>query len=161
MIGKVLGGMLLVLGGGVLCVGRIRKTRREIALLRELSVALESMEAVIRWQKLTLPQAIERQCGRNASGAYFCEIRDLLKSGIPLHSCWKQVFSKTEVSDVAETCGQMELTGDEVRITGELHLAAHRLRQAAERENAARSESEKLCVGVCASAVGILTILLM
>ncbi len=161
MIGKLLGGVLLAVGGGVLCVGRIKKTRSEIALLQDLSAALENMEAVIRWQKLTLPQAIEKQCSRDASGGYFCKIQDALKSELPLHSVWRQTFLGSEISEIAETCGQMELTGDEVRITGELHLAAYRLRQAAERGNACRSESEKLCVAVCASAVGILTILLM
>ena len=161
MITKSAGALLLLLGSGLVCVERIRRNRRQIALLHDLAAALESIEAAIRWQKLTLPCAIERQCNRELSGAFFQSVIVRLKEEETLHASWSEVFSAIEPPIGAELLSRMELSGDEVRITGELHLTAQQLRQEAEKSAARRAESEKLSVAVCVSAAGLITILLL
>ena len=40
---KVLGGLLILAGGGIICTRRIRASRRELAAVREWIAALEQM----------------------------------------------------------------------------------------------------------------------
>lgn len=158
MIAKLAGALLLVLGGGHFCVERIRRRRKEIQLRYELAVALESMEGMIRWEKATLLAAIKGQCGRNGCGEMFSDILKLVKSKTALQDAWKKTFWLIE--PVRDIMCRIELSGDELRITGQLHWAAQQLRQTAEQCNADRAESEKLCWVICASAVSLVTILL-
>lgn len=158
MIAKLTGALLLALGGGYLCMERIGRRRREVDRCCELAAALESIEGMIRWEKAALPVAIERQCSRINCGEIFSEILDAMKSKTALQDAWKNSFSKFTL--VADVLCSIEFSGDENRITGQLHLAAEQLRKTAEQYNEERAESEKLNVAVCASAVGLIIILL-
>ena len=159
MINKLIGAMMLATGGGLLCAREIKRRRKEIRLLYELAVALESMEGLIRWEKATLPLAIERQCRRMQCGSVFADILSLMKSDSTLQVAWGNAFSK--VSAAEDILCRLEFSGDEECLTGQLHLAAQQLRQRAEQCNAGRAESEKLYVAVYGSVVGLLTILLL
>ena len=158
MIGKITGAILLALGGGYLCVEQNARGRKEIRLLYELSAALESMEGMIRWEKATLPSAIGRQCGRELCGEFFEEILNLVESGIALQKAWIDTF--LQVKTMEDILCRLEFSGDEIHLTGQLQLAANQLRKRAEQQNAGRAEREKLHIVVCASAVGLITILL-
>ena len=158
MIVKLTGIILLALGSGCICAERIGKGRKEIELLYDLSGALESIEGIICWEKATLPQAIQRQITRKKCGGMFSMILNYVKSGDTLQNSWEKTFS--ELSSVSDILCRIELFGDETRITGQLHLAAQQLRKQAERHSNERPEKEKLCVAVCSSVLGVLTILL-
>ena len=158
MIGKLAGALLLVLGGGYLCVERNVQGRKEIRLLYELAAALENIEGMIRWEKAALPAAIEQQCSRELCGAYFQKTLFLLKGENTLQCAWRSAFSKLKVAE--DILCRLELSGDEQHLTGQLQLTAQQLRQRAEQRNTDRAESEKLRVAVCTSVVGLVTILL-
>lgn len=158
MIAKLTGALLLILGSGYFCVGQIMQRRKEIQLRYELAAALESMEGMIRWENATLPRAIEHQCDRDECGEMFSHVLENVKGGSTLQRSWHKTFFAEE--SVRDILCRIELSGDETRIIGQLHLAAQQLRQTAEQCNAGRSENEKLSVAICASAVGLITILL-
>lgn len=155
---KVVGALLLVMGGGYLCAERIVRRRKEIQLLYELAIALESIEGMIRWEKVVLPVALERQCSRENCGKIFSYILDLVKGELTLQDAWNKAFSRIAIA--GDILCRMEFSGDETRITGQLHMAAQQMRQRAEQQSAGRGESEKLSVAVCVSSVGLLAILL-
>lgn len=159
MIAKVMGAFLLAAGGGYFCVDRIVQRRREIRLLYELAAAMESMEGIIRWEKVTLPVAIERQCNRELCGGFFLETMELMKSKMTLQCAWEKSFAMVKLAK--DILCRMEFSGDEEHLTGQLRLSAQRLRQRAEQYSAGRSESEKLRVAICVSVVGLITILLL
>ena len=158
MIGKITGALLLVVGGGYLCVERNAQGRKEIRLIYELASALESMEGMIRWEKAALPAAIKRQCSRELCGELFQKTLLLMEDETTLQRAWEISFSKLKTA--GDILRRMEFSGDELHLTGQLQLAAQQLRQRAEQRNADRNEREKLRMAVCASVVGLATILL-
>ena len=158
MIGKLAGAFLLVLGGGYLCVERNVQGRKEIRLLYELAAAMENIAGMIRWEKAALPAAIEQQCSRELCGVYFQKTLILLKGENTLQCAWRCAFSKLKVAE--DILCRVEFSGDEQHLIGQLQLAAQQLRQRADMRNTGRSESEKLRVAVCASVIGLVTILL-
>lgn len=158
MSGKVVGALLLVVGGGYLCADRIVGRRKEIQLLYELATAMESMEGMIRWEKVVLPVALERQCSRENCGGMFSHILDLMKDEMTLQEAWEKGVCPFPIAE--DILCRLEFSGDETRIIGQLHMVVQQLRQRAEQRSARRGESERLSVAVCASAVGLLAILL-
>lgn len=160
-MGKWIGSLLLIGATAWLCAQWIVSRRRTIALLQDLAAALESMEATIRWQKTPLPKAISDQCGRDHSGCYFRSIQKNLNSNLPLHQVWSEAFADVQPTEAGEILRRLELTGDEVRITGSLHLAAAQLREVAQGYRQRQREQEKLSVAVCVSGVSLLIILLI
>lgn len=160
-MGKWTGSFLLIGCTIWLCAQWIASRRRTIVLLRDLAAALESMEAAIRWQKTPLPQVISHQCSRDYSGPYFRSIQENLKSGLPLHKAWPAAFNDLQPEEAGAILRRLELTGDEVHITGALHLAAGQLRDVVQGYQQRQKEQEKLSVAVCVSGVSLLIILLI
>ncbi len=160
-MGKLLGCVLLAVGGGMLCVQRITAQRQTIRLLHDLASALESIEAAIRWQKLPIPRAVEQQKGRKLCGGSFCKMLRDMESGTTLHTAWINAFQTLLPEETAEILCSVEWSGDEAQITGNLAYAAQRLRTLACEKSARQSQAEKLYIALSVSGVGFLAILLI
>ncbi len=102
MSGKLLGALLILLGGFLACFYQRRAVQMEISLLRELTAALESMETAIRWQKKPLPRTIMQQCDRPLCGEIFENVLKSMESGNALQTSWEQGFSEKTSPDIAE-----------------------------------------------------------
>ncbi len=161
MSGKLPGALLILLGGCLVCLNQRRAVRMEIGLLRELTAALESIETLIRWQKETLPRAILRQCQRPLCGGMFKAVLENVESGNALHDSWKEVFSWSSTTDVAEILCHIELQGDEEQITGNLRAAEQGLERLRQEKMARRRQSEKLCTALVLSGAGLAIIVLI
>lgn len=160
-MGKLLGCALLCAGGAMLCVQRITAARQELRLLRELAAALESIEMLIRWQKLPLPRAIALQKDRPLCGEAFGCICVSLQSGNTLHNAWNKAFSNLCAADITETVCHIEWSGDEEQLTGNLRYAAQQLRALAQEKTEGKAQREKLWVALSAAAVGVVVIILL
>ena len=71
MVGKLLGGGLVLLGTALLCRAETRTRRQQTERLAELSAALSEMAAGIRSLRRTLPCLLRQQTRRPLCGAYF------------------------------------------------------------------------------------------
>lgn len=160
-MGKLLGCALLCAGGAMLCVQRITAARQELRLLRELAAALESIEMLIRWQKLPLPRAIALQKDRPLCGDKFGQICNLLQSGNALHSVWNKVFSHFNSADMKEIVCHIEWSGDEEQLTGNLRYVAQQLRALAQEIAEGKAQREKLWIALSTAAVGVVVIILL
>ncbi len=158
---KLLGCVLLAVGGGMLCVQRIAAQRQEIRLLRDIAAALESIEAAIRWQKLSIPRAIEQQKERKLCGEAFNSILCEMEIGTALHTAWQRTFRERVTEEMAEILCNMEWNGDETQITGNLNYAVQRLQVLASEKHARQPQREKLYIALSASGVGLLAIMLI
>lgn len=86
MVGKLLGGGLVLLGTALLCRAETRTRRQQTERLAELSAALSEMAAGIRSLRRTLPCLLRQQTRRPLCGAYFGAVLEGLESGQPLTS---------------------------------------------------------------------------
>lgn len=84
MVGKLLGGGLVLLGTALLCRAETRTRRQQTERLAELSAALSEMAAGIRSLRRTLPCLLRQQTRRPLCGAYFGAVLEGLESGQPL-----------------------------------------------------------------------------
>lgn len=89
MVGKLLGGGLVLLGTALLCRAETRTRRQQTERLAELSAALSEMAAGIRSLRRTLPCLLRQQTRRPLCGAYFGAVLEGLESGQPLPDGWR------------------------------------------------------------------------
>lgn len=71
MVGKLLGGGLVLLGTALWCRGEIQARRRETDRAAELAAALGEMAAEIRSLRRPMPRLLERQARRSLCGGCF------------------------------------------------------------------------------------------
>ena len=96
MVGKLLGGGLVLLGTALLCRAETRTRRQQTERLAELSAALSEMAAGIRSLRRTLPCLLRQQTRRPLCGAYFGAVLEGLESGQPLPDAWADAFWQLE-----------------------------------------------------------------
>ena len=96
MVGKLLGGGLVLLGTALLCRAETRTRRQQTERLAELSAALSEMAAGIRSLRRTLPCLLRQQTRRPLCGAYFGAVLEGLESGQPLPDAWADAFRQLE-----------------------------------------------------------------
>lgn len=116
MVGKLLGGGLVLLGTALLCRAETRTRRQQTERLAELSAALSEMAAGIRSLRRTLPCLLRQQTRRPLCGAYFGAVLEGLESGQPLPDAWADAFRQLEPPEAGRVLRDTELTGDEERI---------------------------------------------
>ena len=124
MVGKLLGGGLVLLGTALLCRAETRTRRQQTERLAELSAALSEMAAGIRSLRRTLPCLLRQQTRRPLCGAYFGAVLEGLESGQPLPDAWADAFRQLEPPEAGRVLRDTELTGDEERIVSALTSAA-------------------------------------
>ena len=130
MVGKLLGGGLVLLGTALLCRAETRTRRQQTERLAELSAALSEMAAGIRSLRRALPCLLRQQTRRPLCGAYFGAVLESLESGQPLPDAWADAFRQLEPPEAGRVLRDTELTGDEERIVSALTSAACRLEPA-------------------------------
>ena len=161
MVGKLLGGGLVLLGTALLCRAETRTRRQETERLAELSAALSEMAAGIRSLRRTLPCLLRQQTGRPLCGAYFGAVLVGLESGHPLSDAWADAFRQLEPPEAGRVLRDTELTGDEERIVSALTSAACRLDRLADARRRDRRQQERLLWTAALSGAGLFIILLM
>ena len=154
MVGKLLGGGLVLLGTALWCRGEIQARRRETDRAAELAAALGEMAAEIRSLRRPMPRLLERQARRTLCGGCFARVLSGLESGQPLPDAWADAFRQLEPPDT-------ELTGDEERIVSALTAAVHRLEELADRRRRDSRQRERLLWAAALSGAGLFIILLI
>ena len=157
---KLLGAMCLMVGTAMICRKWIRHRRWELQLMGETAVALEHMAALIRLKKEPLLQAVRQQKERLCCGELFARLAECVEQGETLQHSWNRTFSALEPREMAEVLCRMDVTGDEIQITGALCLAAQQLRQMAEQRREGQKQNERLCLTLGICAAGIMAIVL-
>lgn len=161
MVGKLLGGGLVLLGTALWCRGEIQARRRETDRAAELSAALSEMAAGIRSLRRTLPCLLRQQTRRPLCGAYFGAVLEGLESGQPLPDAWADAFRQLEPPEAGRVLRDTELTGDEERIVSALTAAVHRLEELADRRRRDSRQRERLLWAAALSGAGLFIILLI
>ena len=133
MVGKLLGGGLVLLGTALWCRGEIQARRRETDRAAELAAALGEMVAEIRSLRRPMPRLLERQARRVLCGGCFARVLWGLERGQPLQDAWEDGFRELTPPEAAGILRDTELTGDEERIVSALTAAVHRLEELAEK----------------------------
>ena len=158
MVGKLLGGGLVLLGTALWCRGEILARRRETA---ELAAALGEMAAEIRSLRRPMPRLLERQARRSLCGGYFARVLSGLERGQPLQDAWEDGFRELTPPEAAGILRDTELTGDEERIVSALTAAVHRLEELADRRRRDSRQRERLLWAAALSGAGLFIILLI
>ena len=161
MVGKLLGGGLVLLGTALLCRAETRTRRQQTDRLAELSAALSEMAAGIRSLRRTLPCLLRQQTRRPLCGAYFGAVLEGLESGQPLPDAWADAFRQLEPPEAGRVLRDTELTGDEERIVSALTAAVHRLEELADRRRRDSRQRERLLWAAALSGAGLFIILLI
>ena len=161
MVGKLLGGGLVLLGTALLCRAETRTRRQQTERLAELSAALSEMAAGIRSLRRTLPCLLRQQTRRPLCGAYFGAVLEGLESGQPLPDAWADAFRQLEPPEAGCVLRDTELTGDEERIVSALTAAVHRLEELADRRRRDSRQRERLLWAAALSGAGLFIILLI
>ena len=115
MVGKLLGGGLVLLGTALWCRGEIQARRRETDRAAELAAALGEMAAEIRSLRRPMPRLLERQARRSLCGGCFARVLSGLERGQPLQDAWEDGFRELTPPEAAGILRDTELTGDEER----------------------------------------------
>lgn len=161
MVGKLLGGGLVLLGTALLCRAETRTRRQQTDRLAELSAALSEMAAGIRSLRRTLPCLLRQQTRRPLCGAYFGAVLEGLESGQPLPDAWADAFRQLEPPEAGPVLRDTELTGDEERIVSALTSAACQLDRLADTRRRDWRQQERLLWTAALSGAGLFIILLM
>lgn len=161
MVGKLLGGGLVLLGTALLCRAETRTRRQQTERLAELSAALSEMAAGIRSLRRTLPCLLRQQTRRPLCGAYFGAVLESLESGQPLPDAWADAFRQLEPPEAGRVLRDTELTGDEERIVSALTSATCRLDRLADTRRRDRRQQERLLWTAALSGAALFIILLM
>lgn len=161
MVGKLLGGGLVLLGTALLCRAETRTRRQQTERLTELSAALSEMAAGIRSLRRTLPCLLRQQTRRPLCGAYFGAVLEGLERGQPLQDAWEDGFRELTPPEAAGILRDTELTGDEERIVSALTAAVHRLEELADRRRRDSRQRERLLWAAALSGAGLFIILLI
>ena len=167
MVGKLLGGGLVLLGTALWCRGEIQARRRETDRAAELAAALGEMAAEIRSLRRPMPRLLERQARRALCGGCFARVLWGLERGQPLQDAWEDGFRELTPPEAAGILRDTELTGDEERIVSALTAAVHRLEELADRPPPGpppRRDSrqrERLLWAAALSGAGLFIILLI
>ena len=152
MVGKLLGGGLVLLGTALWCRGEIQARRRETDRAAELAAALGEMAAEIRSLRRPMPRLLERQARRSLCGGCFARVLSGLERGQPLQDAWEDGFRELTPPEAAGILRDTELTGDE---------AVHRLEELADRRRRDSRQRERLLWAAALSGAGLFIILLI
>ena len=161
MVGKLLGGGLVLLGTALWCRGEIQARRRETDRAAELAAALGEMAAEIRSLRRPMPRLLERQARRTLCGGCFARVLSGLESGQPLPDAWADAFRQLEPPEAAGILRDTELTGDGERIVSALTGAAPRGEERAARRRRDSRQRERLLWAAALSGAGLFIILLI
>ena len=161
MVGKLLGGGLVLLGTALLCRAETRTRRQQTERLTELSAALSEMAAEIRSLRRPMPWLLERQARRALCGGCFARVLSGLERGQPLQDAWEDGFRELTPPEAAGILRDTELTGDEERIVSALTAAVHRLEELADRRRRDSRQRERLLWAAALSGAGLFIILLI
>lgn len=156
---RVLGAVLILLGGSAAFLSFSHAARREQILLRDLIAALELLASGVRWRGLPLPDGIAELAERKISGPYFVKIGSNLTSNMTLQSSWVLAFS-----DISGEAGgilrRTELGGDTQQVLGSLRQCVEELSACYGERQGLLRQQKKLCAAGLFSAAGIVIILL-
>ena len=158
MVGKLLGGGLVLLGTALLCRAETRTRRQQT---ERLGGGSGGLAAGIRSLRRTLPCLLRQQTRRPLCGAYFGAVLEGLESGQPLPDAWADAFRQLEPPEAGRVLRDTELTGDEERIVSALTSAACRLDRLADTRRRDRRQQERLLWTAALSGAGLFIILLM
>ena len=107
MVGKLLGGGLVLLGTALWCRGEIQARRRETDRTAELAAALGEMAAEIRSLRRPMPRLLERQARRSLCGGCFARVLWGLERG---WRSWRTAAAGTAASG-SGFCGRRPCPG--------------------------------------------------
>ena len=154
MVGKLLGGGLVLLGTVLWCRGEIQARRRETDRAAELAAEIRSL-------RRPMPRLLERQARRFLCGGCFARVLWGLERGQPLQDAWEDGFRELTPPEAAGILRDTELTGDEERIVSALTAAVHRLEELADRRRRDSRQRERLLWAAALSGAGLFIILLI
>ena len=158
---KIAGAALMMCASGLWCAAQVRRWREEVKLARELGMALERMEGMIRWQNLAIPQIMVRESERLPCGVYFAKIVELVGEGGLLHTCWTDVWRTVACRDIRQLLCSVELSGDALQIMGSLHMTAQQLYHKSEELRQAQQQKARLCITASVALTAMTAIILI
>ena len=161
MVGKLLGGGLVLLGTALWCRGEIQARRRETDRAAELAAALGEMAAEIRSLRRPMPRLLERQARRALCGGYFARVLWGLERGQPLQDAWEDGFRELTPPEAAGTPGSRALPGPAARSGPAVRAADPGLVVRAPRRRRDSRQRERLLWAAALSGAGLFIILLI
>jgi len=156
---KVLGGLLILAGGGIICTRRIRASRHELTAVREWIAALEKMVGEIRWKNTPLPDIACGMKGMGTPGPVMAAVAE--PGNRPLQEVWQTSTARVQPPEVGEILCRLALSGDSESLLGELQYASEQLKHLLQEKQRCQKEGEKLCLTLSFSAAGLLIVLLI
>lgn len=157
---KIMGASLLGTACVLACWSVISDQKKRLGLLQGFADALERMEGLIRWQRLSVPRVLTAESGRQPCGEYFRKVRDMVKSGQTLQCAWQKVFSAFPEETGGDVLRALEWSGDTLQVTGNLRRGSAELRTAAAKLAQEQREKRRLYISLWASAALMLIIIL-
>lgn len=161
---KLLGGLLVFLGGGMAWFFQRLERRRQRDMLSELLYALRRMGEEIRMTRTPLPRLLESlaaECGPEVSALFQAAAVSALR-GENLMETWRAGVTALPLpSRMQAALYGLNFHGDEETICKEISLAIHRLTEGEEELERRRPEEDKRTAALCFSAAALLVILLI
>lgn len=154
-------GVLFIVAGSILLVrNQLTKKRQSLYLILSLIQAFHTMESAIRWKGQDVPSCMCELQDNEHCGYIFQSILKSLKSGNALQSSWDQCFSSVD-AETYQILRQMDWSGDEIQLLGNLQYISQSLTQLYQYRQAAQRNENKLLLASVGSAAGLLIVILL
>lgn len=161
---KLLGSLCILGAGGAAGAAQLRRMRRELTVLRELTGALDVLEGEIRFSRTALPLALRRAGrGRDVCGFFEAAAAALMEGESPAAA-----FRRCAAALPIQTTDRMALAeagkgllGDETEACGALRAAGKMLEQSLREKSGRQAETEKRTAAVWLSGAALLILVLL
>lgn len=163
---KLLGGILVLLGGGLGRWAQMAERRRRRDTLFELAAALRRMGESVRMARTPLPLLLEglsEGCGRDAA-AFLLGAAEAARRGEDLPGRWRRLAEDLPLSegDRRALAGLADdLQGDEEKVCKAVLLVSIQLEKSASAAEETRRAEEQRASALWFSAAALLVILLI
>lgn len=157
---KLFGVIFIMAGSAFLVKDQLRKKQEKLHLLLSLIQALHTMESAIRWKGQDVPSCLRELQHSEYCGVIFQNAASLLESGYTLQIAWNQCFSSVD-TEIYQILRQMDWSGDEIQLLGNLQYISHSLTQLYQHCQATQQNEKKLLLASVGSAAGLLIVILL
>ena len=161
---KLLGSVLVFIGGGLVWHLQWKERHRRRRLLIDLVSVLRRMQEEIRMARTPLPEllvGLAKNCGRDCS-EFLCTVADAASRGDALSAAWRTGCEELPLRRrEQEVLMDLSLYGDEEKVCKGVSVAIYELAKCAAEAEQSRLEEEKRATALCFSGAALLVILLI